>query len=461
MNVMPSRMRRARRLAGRAGTQEGAVEPSEEAGSPDRAGQLRERAVLVVLSAVQFTSIVDFMVIMPLGPQLMRKLGINPQQFGLVVSSYTFAAGLSGLVASSLVDRFGRKAAFLSLYSGFLVGTLLCGLAPSYGALAGARLATGTFGGILGGMAMAIVGDLFPDARRGRATGALMSAFALASIAGVPLGLYIGTRWGWHVPFLILAVLGCPVLAIAAVVLPPLKDHLGQAASLHPLRSLAETFRHPNHLKAFALITVLMLGGFAISPFMPTYLVSNVGMSEEQLPWVFVAGGAVTLFSAPWIGRMADRYGKLLVFRLIAPISAALSLAVTMLPDVSVVLAVATVASLIVVNSGRMVPAMAMITGSVAPERRGGFMSANSSVQHLAAGLGSYIAGLIIAESSDGRLENFALVGCFAAVTTLVSLWLAGRLRPAEVETITTTELSLAAASEASCDAGEPLVEAE
>jgi predicted MFS family arabinose efflux permease len=437
------------------------MNPSGDLANLERAQRLRERIVLVSLSAVQFTSIVDFMVIMPLGPQLMRIMDITPAQFGLVVSSYTFAAGISGLVASALVDRFGRKSAFLVLYTGFLVGTLLCGLAPSYVTLVAARLATGAFGGILGGMAMAIIGDVFPEERRGRATGALMSAFALASIAGVPLGIYLGTQFGWHIPFLLLAALGCPVLALAAVALPPLRGHIASAASVHPLASLVDTFRQPDHLNAFALIAALMLGGFLVSPFVSPYLVANVGMSEQRLPLIFIVGGALTLFTAPLIGHLADRYGKLLTFRVLAPASAAVMVAVTNLPPEQEVLAVAVLAVMMIVNSGRMIPAMAMVTSSVAPERRGGFLSANSSVQHLAAGLGAFIAGTIIAESPDGRLERFEVVGWMGAAVTLVSLWLAGRLRVASLSSAITAGESLAAAAEASCDVGEPLVGAE
>ena len=416
-----------------------------------------ERIVLLTLAAVQFTSIVDFMVIMPLGPQLMRSLQIGPAQFGLVVSSYTLAAGIAGLIASSLADRVGRKAAFLGLDAGFLVGTLLCGLAPTYTTLVWARLATGAFGGILGGIAMAIIGDVFPEERRGRATGALMSTFALASVVGVPFGLYLGTRFGWHAPFLLLAALGCPVLAIAAVTLPPLRGHIDQAANQHPVRQLIETFSQPNHLNAFALIITLMFAGFSVFPYVSPYLVTNVGMDEHNLPLTFVAGGIVTLFSAPLIGRLADRYGKLRVFRFVAPASAVMTLAVTNLAPVSTAVAVAIVAGLMVSNSGRMVAAMAMITGSVAPGRRGGFMSASSSVQHLAAGFGAYLGGLIIVESADGSLQNFPTVGLMSAIATILSLWLVGRIRPATSDTEISTNQALAAAAEALCDATEPM----
>jgi MFS transporter, DHA1 family, inner membrane transport protein len=291
-----------------------------------------ERVVLLTLAAVQFTSIVDFMVVIPLGPQLRESLGIDPSQFGLAVSSYTFAAAIAGIVASPLVDRIGRKQSFLTIYTGFLVGTLLCGLAPTYRTLVAARVATGAFGGILGGMALAIIGDVFPEERRGRATGALMSAFALASVVGVPFGLYLGMRFDWHVPFLLLAALGCPVLVIAAKVLPPLRDHLGRSSHVHPLRALAETFTQVNHLNAFALVASMMFGGFAIIANLSFYLVGNVGLPKFKLPLTYVVGGGLTLVAAPLIGRMADRYGKLRIYRIIAPLTAMLMLIVTNLP---------------------------------------------------------------------------------------------------------------------------------
>ena len=437
------------------------TDAGNEGSPPQNADRGPERVVLLTLAAVQFTSIVDFMVIMPLGPQLMRTLKIDPGQFGLVVSSYTFAAGVAGLVASSLVDRFGRKATFLTLYTGFLVGTMLCGLAPSYGTLVAARVLTGAFGGILGGIALAIIGDVFPEERRGRATGTLMSAFALASVIGVPFGLYLGTKLGWHAPFLLLAGLGCPVLAIGARALPPLRDHLNRSAVVNPLRALAGTFSEPNHLRAFALVVTLMFGGFAVIPYISPYLVSNVGVAEVDLPFVYIAGGGLTLIAAPLVGRLADRFGKLRVYRVIAPFSALMMLVVTHLPPLGLAVAVAATAGLMVSNAGRMVAAMAMVVGSVEPKRRGGFMSANSSVQHMSTGLGAFVGGHIVAESASGRLLHFGTVGWIGVTSTLISLWLAGRLRAAGATSPAAADLSLAAAAEASCDAGETLAATE
>lgn len=416
----------------------------------------RERLVLAALSAVQFTTIVDFMVVMPLGPQLMRAMKIDPAQFGLIVSSYTFAAGVAGLVASTVVDRFPRRTSFIGLYAGFLLGTLFCALAPTYHLLLVARIVTGAFGGILGGMSMAIIGDVFPEERRGRATGSLMSAFALASVAGVPLGLWFGTTYGWHMPFIGLVVLGLPILALAALALPRLDSHLGDHRAA-PLRTLANVFAEPNHLAAFALIMVLMGGNFAVVPYISPYLVANVGMTEQQLPLVYVAGGVLTLILAPVVGKLADRHGKLRVYRVIAPLSAVLLVAITHLPEVSVAVAVAAVSLLMVSNAGRMIAAMAMVTSSVQPSRRGGFMSVNSSVQHVSSGLGAYVAGLAIKQTADGRLTHFGVVGWVAAAVTLTSLWFAGRVKIAEEFPMGTTSRSLAAAAEATADVGEPL----
>jgi predicted MFS family arabinose efflux permease len=419
----------------------------------------RERLVLFILAAVQFTTIVDFMIVMPLGPQLMRTLAIGPAQFGLIVSSYTFAAGVGGLIASAIVDRFARRTTFIVQYTGFLVGTFCCALAPNYGLLALARVVTGAFGGILGGVSMAIIGDVFPEERRGRATGSLMTGFALASVAGVPIGLYFGTSYGWHVPFIALAVGGLLPLALVPFSLPRLDGHVGRVHS-HPLRSVVETFSHASHLNAFALIVMLMLGSFTVFPYLSPYLVSNVGMTEEQLPLVYIAGGALTLVAAPLVGRLADEYGKLVIFRLLIPLSTLMLLVITHLPPVPVGVAVAVFGALMVCNVGRMIAAMAMITSSVEPRRRGAFLSANASVQHMASGLGAYLGGLVVSQSSSGQIEHFGAAGWIAAGATLTSLWLAGRVQiyreAAHLDaSISAEAISLAAAAEATVDAGE------
>ncbi len=392
----------------------------------------RGRLVLLVLAAVQFTNIVDFMIVMPLGMRLKEAMAINPAQFGWIVSSYALSASAAGLLASTLVDHFDRKNAFLTLYSGFLVGTLCCGLAPSYPMLLAARVVTGMFGGILGGLAMAIIADVFPEEKRGEATGWLMSAFALATVVGVPLGLVLSNHSGWNAPFLMLAALGLIVLPGGFLALPPLRSHLHQAG--HPragaLAEIKATLSDPNHLRAFALIMTLMFGGFMVITYIATYLETNVGVSKESLPLVYLAGGVLTLFSAPWIGRLADRHGRFPVYRVVAPLAAVLMLVMTHLPRVPLALAIATPAALMVGNAGRMVVAMTMVTSCVEPRRRGGFMSLNSSVQHLSTGLGAAVAGMIVGRDASGALTHYDRVGWIAVASIFVSIALAARLRP-------------------------------
>jgi MFS transporter, DHA1 family, inner membrane transport protein len=421
----------------------------------------RERIVLLILAAIQFTSIVDFMVIMPLGPQLQRVLGLSPTQFGFVVSSYTFAAGLAGLVATMFLDRFARRSAFLMAFAGFLLGTLFCGLAPDFGTLLAARVLTGSFGGLLGGIALVIVSDIMPERRRGAAIGFLMSSFALASVAGVPIGLALGQRFGWHFPFLALAALGVPVFLVAARALPRLDGHLQHMVAERPLDRLWSTFAHPNHLRAFGLTVVLMFSGLAVFPYASPYLVANVHFDESLLPLNYMAGGALTLLASPLIGKLSDRFGKLLIFRIIIPANAAVVILLTTLPPVHPEIVIAVVGALMVTNAGRMVPAMALISASVEPHRRGGFLGANAAVQHLAAGLGAMVGGMILTQSDDGKLiQNYSVVGIIAAAASLSSLWLAGRLRSFGYAHTTSVAESTCAAA-AAVDPGEPVTALE
>jgi MFS transporter, DHA1 family, inner membrane transport protein len=390
----------------------------------------RGAAILFTLAALQFVAIVDFMIVMPLGPQLIADLTIDARKFSWVVSSYTLASGIAGLLAAPWLDRVPRKTAYVVCAIGLLAGTAACGLASSYPLLLAARCVTGGFGGGLGGLGLAIVADVFPPNRRGRATGTLMLAFAFASVAGVPLGIALGTRLGWQAPFFALAVLGLPLVGLAAWLLPRLEPHPDDLAR-HPLIRLVDTLNCPPHRLAYALISLLMVGAFSVIPFISTFFVANVGVTESQLPVVFVVGGLLTLATTPLAGRLVDRFGGLAVFRVVVPLSALGMLILTHLPAVGIGGAAPAAAFLMATNSARMVTAMSLITASVEPRRRGGFMSVNSSVQHLASGLGTTIGGLIVEGGAGEPLHHFGTVGILAAALTLTSLWIAPRIRPA------------------------------
>jgi predicted MFS family arabinose efflux permease len=260
-----------------------------------------ERFLLYVLAAIQFTHILDFMIVMPLGPRLMEIFAITPAQFGFIVSTYTFSAGLFGLVAAWFIDRFDRKRALLWLYGGFGIGTLLCALAPNYYAMVAARFLAGGFGGLAGATILAVLGDAIPPNRRGAAMGTLFSAFSLASIAGVPAGLYLANHLGWHAPFFLLSILSAAVLVMAAKALPPVREHLSRPKQ-SPLAEMKAILRRGNHWLAFALTVTMTMAGFLVVPYLSPSLVSNVGLTNEQLPLIYWAAspiGSVCCASSP------------------------------------------------------------------------------------------------------------------------------------------------------------------
>jgi DHA1 family inner membrane transport protein len=390
----------------------------------------RESLVLLALAALQFIALVDFMIVMPLGPQLLDDLGMNAERFSWVVSAYTLAAGLAGFLAAPWLDRVPRRPAYLVATIGLLAGTVACGLATTFPRLLAARCVTGGFGGVHGGLALAIVADVFPPDRRGRATGTLMASFAVASVVGVPLGIALGTRFGWQAPFFVLAVLGVPLFGLAAWSLPPLPPQADEPRR-HPLAHLLELLTIPAHVRGFSLIAMLMFAAFAVIPFISTALVANVGVTQAQLPAIFIAGGLLALLTTPLTGRLVDRVGAQSVFFGVVPVSAGMMLAITHLPAVGIYGAAPVAAVLMASNASRMVTAMSLITASIEPRRRGGFMSINSSIQHIASGLGTTCGGLIVDGGSGEPLRHFGTVGILAAGITLASLWLAARIRPA------------------------------
>jgi predicted MFS family arabinose efflux permease len=388
-----------------------------------------EWLVLLALAAIQFTHVVDFMIVMPLGPDLKEALRLNPRQFSLIVAVYGFSASLAGLLASQFLDRFDRKTAMLWLYAGFTLGTLLCALAPNYELLLAARAVAGGFGGVVGAAVLTIIGDAFPDARRGRATGVVMSAFSVASIAGVPAGLHLAAWLGWRAPFSVLAGLSGVVLIGAYCVLPRMRGHLSRTPldAANPWAILVR----PAHVRAYLLMTALMVSSFLIVPFFADYLVSNVGLRKDQLPFVYLCGGLATLLTMTWFGRLSDRFGKLPVFRLLALLTLVPMGLVTNLPAVPLLAVLAVSTLYMVTSSGRMVPAMALITASAEPRYRGSFLSINGSVQMVAMGLASTLGGRLLGQTEDRQLTGYPAVGLLAMVAVLASVWLAGRLRPA------------------------------
>src|SRR4051812_7119930 len=309
---------------------------------------------------------------MPLGPQYMRVFSITPAKFGLIVSSYAVSAGIAGISAGFFLDRFDRKKALLTLYSGFTIGTLFCALAQSYHWLVAARALAGAFGGVTGALILAIVGDVVPEHRRGAAMGLVMSAFSVANICGVPLGLMLASAFSWHVPFYVLAGLSLLTIAVLSWIMPPLRSHLAHLRDEPPRTRMFAILSGAAHQKAFMFMGLLTFTGFVVFPYLPNYFVANVGLTEKQLPWIYVVGGCCTMFSMNLIGRWADRSGKQRVFAFMSAAAVVPILMATNLPRGALIIAVAGLTLAVIFMFGRVVPALGVSTGRNEAGDRGG-----------------------------------------------------------------------------------------
>jgi predicted MFS family arabinose efflux permease len=273
-----------------------------------------EKFVIAILSLLQFTVVLDFMVLSPLGAILMPEMGISTAQFGLAVSVYAFSAGASGLLAAGFADSFDRKKMLLFFYLGFVSGTLFCGVAHTYGMLLCARMITGIFGGVVGSIAMAIITDAFSMEVRGRVMGFVQMSFAASQILGIPIGLYLATNINWHATFLMIAVLATVIGILITLKLKPVTGHLGRQHDKSPFRHLWHTASNRYYIRGFMATILLATGGFMIMPFSSAFLVNNVNIPETRLAVIFFITGLSSIFISPIIGKLCDRLGKYRIF---------------------------------------------------------------------------------------------------------------------------------------------------
>jgi len=393
--------------------------------APARPRVVSEKTVLFTLAAVQFTHIMDFMIMMPLGATLMRVFGISPAQFSHLVAAYGLAAAVTGFLGGFFIDRLDRKKALLVLYAGFGLATLGCAFAPNYHWLLIARLAAGAFGGVAGSLVLATVGDVVPPARRGYGMGMVMTAFPVASVAGIPVGLFLANVFEWHAPFMLLAGLSIPIWLVASRFLPSMPP---SPVRTHPGRQMWEILTHPVHGRGFLLTAALVFAGSLIIPFLSPSLVANTGLSESHLFYVYLCGGLATLVTTPIIGRLSDRHDK---FHVLAWVTIGAVVTVFLLTRLGVTPITATLAitSLFFITmSGRFTPTMAMITNSVEARYRGGFMSVNSAIQQASSGIANLVSGLLVTRAVSGRLIGYERVSYLAigafALTLLLAWWL-------------------------------------
>ncbi len=407
-----------------------------------------EKIILFLLAALNFTHILDFMIMMPLGNYLIPSLKITPFKFSILVASYSVSAFFSGLAIAMFIDRFDRKKSLLFAYIGFLLGTLACGIAPTYGLLLAARILAGLFGGVIGAQVLSIVADLFTYERRGRAMGAVMSAFAAASILGVPISLYLTNlfKFDWHIPFLLIGFLGVVFVPLIIKHIPSMTGHIRpKADGANLFDALITVCKVPEQRAALIFSCLLMMGHFLIIPFINPYLEFNKGFSKDLTPMIYLVGGCASMVAALYLGKFSDKTGKLPVFSWSVLLSLPMVLIITAMPGVHFSVVLAFFAFWFIVATGRAITAQAMISEVVKAEQRGSFMSVNGSVQQLGSGIAALSAGAIVITEKTGKIQHYNWVGYLSILVLLGSLvlgrYIFKRLDKTEEEVETEKEL--------------------
>jgi MFS transporter, DHA1 family, inner membrane transport protein len=382
----------------------------------------KERQILILLAALNFTNILDFMIMMPLGNYLMPFFNINTTQFTVLVSCYALSAGSSSFLAAFFVNNFDRKKVLLFAYVGFLVGTLACGLAPTYNMLLVARIIAGIFGGMLGAQVISIVADLFAFERRGQAMGAVMAAFALASTFGVPFSLYLANAYSWHAPFLLVVGLGVILVPLIYFLLPSMTSHLTSFTNVKPKEVIKNVLKDKTQKLALLFSGLMMMGHFMIIPFINPFLEFNLGYPKSVTPLVYLFGGICSFVAANVIGKLSDIYGKWKVYLICVLITMPLVLGITNLHKINLIVMICIFSLWFIVSTGRGVSAQALVSNVVDPKFRGSFQSFNSFMQQMGTGLASIIAGLVVSKNEFGKLVNYPILGIISIGVYLLTI---------------------------------------
>ena len=378
--------------------------------------------IIAILTFLQFTIILDFMVLSPLGVILLKELNITTSQFGMVVSAYAFSAGASGLLAAGFADKFDRKKLLMFFYTGFVIGTLLCGIASSYEFLLIARIVTGIFGGVIGSIAFAIVTDLFRMEVRGRVMGFLQMAFAGSQVLGVPIGFYMANKIDWHAPFIMIVIVSVIVGVFIVIYMKPIDEHLKIPNKANPLMHLFKTISNSNYLKGFAATVLLATGGFMLMPFASAYSVNNLGIEQDSLTTLYVITGVCSMAAGPIIGKLSDSIGKFTMFLIGTLLTIAIVLVYCHLGVTPFWIVVLVSVVMFVGVSSRMISSSALFSAVPEPKDRGAYMGVNSSIMQISGGIATFIAGLIVIQSPGGRLERYDVLGYVVSGSMVITI---------------------------------------
>ncbi|MFN8245911.1 MAG: MFS transporter [Ferruginibacter sp.] len=384
--------------------------------------------IISILTILQFTVVLDFMVLSPLGAILLDELHIEPSRFGLVVSAYAFSAGISGILAAGFADKFDRKKLLLFFYCGFIAGTVLCAIAPSYHFLLIARIITGLFGGVLSSINLAIITDLFRAEVRGRVMGFIQMGFAASQIMGIPVGLVLANHFGWHAPFWMIVGLGIPIGIALFFYMQPVSSHLAYRSEKHPFLHLAQTVTRKNYLLAFSATTLLATGGFMLMPFSSAFAIHNIGLTMEQLPVVYSVTGLFSIMLGPAIGKFSDIYGRYRTFLIGSVITTLMVFVYTNLGVTPIHLVIIINIFLFMGILSRGISSTALNTSVPELQDRGAFMSVNAAVQQISGGISAFIAGLIVFQEPQGYIRHYQTLGYVVIGSIVLSAYLTHRI---------------------------------
>ena len=385
--------------------------------------------VIFLLAITQFTVVLDFMVMSPMGDMLMKSMNLKTSQFGMAVSAYAFSAGISGLLTAGFADKFDRKKLLLFFYIGFIIGTLFCGVAHNYVMLIAARIITGLFGGVIGSISMAIVADLFPIQKRGRVMGFMQMGFGASQVLGIPISLYLANAWGWQTPFQMIVVLASTVWLIVLVKMKPVTKHLTEKTEKSALMHLIHTISQKHYRIGFLSTAVLSIGGFMMMPWSSAFAINNLKITQQQLPIVFMVSGVSSLIIMPVMGKLSDTVDKFKIFFFASLMMIIMVLIYTNLTPIPFGFILLFNILFMISMMSRMVPAMALTSGLPKMQDRGAFMSINSSLQQIAGGVAAIVGGLIVVQKNKySPLEHYNILGILISLLSTLSILLVYRV---------------------------------
>lgn len=385
--------------------------------------------VIALLALLQFTIVLDFMVLAPLGDFLMKSLSMTPKGFGLVVSSYAFSAGASGILAAGFADKFDRKKLLLFFYTGFIVGTLCCALSTNYEMLLGARIVTGLFGGVIGAISMTIITDIFAVHQRGRVMGVVQMGFAASQVLGIPIGLYLANIWGWHSSFLMIVILAIMIGVTILFTVKPIDKHLALQSDKSPFLHLWHALSNRSYQTGFLATAFMSVGGFMLMPFGSAYLINNINITQQELPLVFMFTGLSSIVIMPIVGKLSDRVDKFMLFTGGSVLAILLILIYTNLSPIPLWQVVVVNMILFMGIMSRMIPATTLTMSVPDTKDRGAFMSVNASLQQMAGGIAALCAGLIVTQKTKSSpLENYDVLGIVVSVMIVICIFFVYRV---------------------------------